>query len=153
MFADDLKMRVVQKTGEKIRMVETDVPRDLLDLKIRHISFATHPDPLSCATEALWVILRAPEVKAFMMARNIGPPLPDFFSFSILSGRDSPHISGALDNVTVSEALDYVLQTYPGFWTYENCESENGGRTVFFNFFFSPKSCTGCSHARLDPFL
>jgi hypothetical protein len=35
-------------------MVETDVPRDLLDLKIRHISFATHPDPLSSATDALW---------------------------------------------------------------------------------------------------
>jgi hypothetical protein len=109
MFVTDPKIRVAQEPSGKIRMVQTDVPRDLLDLKIRHISFATHPDPLRSATEALWVILRAPEVKAFMRTGNIGPPLPDSFNFSIMSGRDSPYISGDLDNVTVSQALDYVL--------------------------------------------
>jgi hypothetical protein len=135
MFSNDPKMRVVQEPDGKIRMVETDVPRDLLDLKISHISFTTHPDPLRNATKALWVILQAPEVKAFMSAHNIGPILPEFFFYSIPSARDSPPISGDLDDATVSQALDYVLQTYPGFWTYENCPRENGGRTVFFNFF------------------
>ena len=32
-----------------------------------------------------------------------------------------PHISGTLDNITLSEALDYVLKTFPGIWLYENC--------------------------------
>jgi hypothetical protein len=40
-----------------------------------------------------------------------------------------------LDDVTLSEALDHVLQIYPGFWIYGNCPSAGGGRTVFFQFF------------------
>jgi hypothetical protein len=39
MFVDDPKMRVTQEPGGKIRMFETDVPMDLLDVKISHISF------------------------------------------------------------------------------------------------------------------
>ena len=135
MFADDARMEVTQETGGRLRMVETDVPLDLLDLKIQHLSFTTDPDAFSSANEALWVILRTPEVKHFMADRNIGPPLPDSFFFSIPVPPDTPHISGDLQNVTVSQALDYVLKTYPGFWTYENCPREGGGRTVFFNFF------------------
>jgi hypothetical protein len=134
-FADDSKMQVTQEPGGKIRMAETGVPRDLLDLTIRHMSFTSRADPLNSPMEALWVILRAAEVKVFMAAKNIGPPLRDVYQVSIPLSRDSPHISGDLENVTVSQALDYVLQTYPGFWTYENCLSENGGRTVFFRFF------------------
>jgi predicted transcriptional regulator len=36
--------------------------------------------------------------------------------------------------VTVREALDYVLQTFPGFWLYENCQSTGGHRIVHFDF-------------------
>ena len=116
MFADDSKMRVTQEPGGTIRMAETDVPRDLLDLKISHLSFITKPpDGIKNPIQALWVILRAPEVKTFMTAQNIGPALPDFFFASFPIYRDS-HISGELEDVSVEQALDYVLQTYPGFW-------------------------------------
>ena len=46
-----------------------------------------------------------------------------------------PHISGNLDNVTLSEALDYVLRTFPGLWVYENCPSKKRKRAVFITFF------------------
>jgi hypothetical protein len=142
MFIDDKEMRIVKESSGLIRMFETDVPHDLLDVKVRHISFKAMNSPI----KALWVILRAPEVEAFMRAKNVGPPLPDSFFFSILSGAESPIISGDLDNVTVSQALDYVLQTYPGFWTYENCQTGNGGRAVFFDFF--PRAQPGMSKLR-----
>jgi hypothetical protein len=48
---------------------------------------------------------------------------------------DAPQISGDLENVTVSQALDYVLKTYPGFWAYENCQNDSGGRKIFLRFF------------------
>jgi hypothetical protein len=135
MFANDSRMQVTQEPGGAIRMVETDVRRDILDLKIHHISFAQYPVPISSPNVALLALLLTPEVKAFMTARKIGPPLRGIYRASIPYSSDSPHISGDLDNVTVSQALDYVLRTYPGFWAYENCLSESEGRTVFIRFF------------------
>ena len=192
-FADDPQMRVTQEPGGEIRMVETDVPSDLLDVKISHLSFdfvvepaprpaktlggpntalelllwpakttldgtnmalqwpAQRPGGPNTALElllwpakmtlggpnmALELIMSTPEVSAFKRAKNIRPfshlgfPLPG-------DSGSKPPVPGELDNVTVSQALDYVLETFPGLWVYENCSSQeqDGGRTVFFSFF------------------
>jgi len=67
MFADDPKMQVTQGRDGKIRMVEADVPQDLLQVKIHYISFShAHSGPMS-----VYVLLNTPEVKAFM-DQNIG---------------------------------------------------------------------------------
>lgn len=146
MFAGDPKMRVEAETGGKIRMVERATPLDILNVKVLHLSFTTHPDPLRSPTMALWAIIEAPEVRAFMDANRIGPKRRDAYGFSIPLYSES--ISGDLDNVTVAQALDFVLKTYPGFWAYENCESERVGRTVFITFFPSvPPSIVGLPQA------
>jgi len=44
-----------------------------------------------------------------------------------------PHLSGELDNVTVSKALDYILKTFPGLWTYQDCEGAKRRRMVLFS--------------------
>lgn len=135
MFADDRHMRVKQEGNGMVRMIEDDVPTDLLNVKIRHISFASG-DMSHGANMALIQILMLPEVEAFKKAHNIGPPEENAFIFPGNAGDPgTPTVSGDLENVTVSQALDYVLKTFPGFWLYENCRSEGGGRTVFFNFF------------------
>ena len=55
-----------------------------------------------------------------------------------------PHISGHLNNVTFSEAMDYVLQAFPGIWIYENCpRSHTKKRRVYFHFFYLQKLGTG----------
>jgi hypothetical protein len=140
MFADDPEMRVTQEPDGMIRMVEADVPRDLLDLRISHISFKLDYGPgdvLYDPRDALRAILNAPEVRAFMTAQNIGTP----FDFEEVHGPIAvpspklPHISGSLDNVTLSQALDYVSRTFPGLWVYENCPSKKRKRAVFFTFF------------------
>lgn len=41
-FADDTKMRVTQESDGKVRMVETDVPKDLLEVTIHHLSFPSN---------------------------------------------------------------------------------------------------------------
>ena len=40
---------------------------------------------------------------------------------------------GELDDVTVSQALDYVVQTFPAFWVYEDCVTKEGARSVYVN--------------------
>jgi hypothetical protein len=137
MFADDTKMRVTQEPGGLMRMAETDIPTDLLDVKIRHLSFhvsGSGADIFHGPNMALWIIMSAPEVKAFKKAHNIGP-FSDVVDLPGDAGSsDKPRVSGVLDNVTVSQALDYVLQTFPGIWLYGNCRAQDGSRMAFFWF-------------------
>jgi hypothetical protein len=49
-----------------------------------------------------------------------------------------PRVSGELNNVTLSQALDYMLKTFPGLWVYENCPGDNKyKRVVLFTFYRS----------------
>jgi hypothetical protein len=72
MFADDMKMRVTQDSDGKIRMVETDVPKDLLEVKIHHLSF---PSDYHSGAMVLQAILHTPEVIDFV-GHNIGERSP-----------------------------------------------------------------------------
>jgi hypothetical protein len=132
MFADDPKMLVTQERDGRIRMVETDVPQDFLEVKIHHLSF---PSDYHGSGMALYAILNTPEVIDFM-EHNIGRKvswegwgLPSDFIFV-----HKPSVRGELNDVTVAQALDYVLQTFPGFWTYQNCHNPEGARKISVGF-------------------
>jgi hypothetical protein len=137
-------MRVTQEPDGTIRMTETDAPRDLLDLRISHISFkAAYDDSWGVPYDprfALAAILKAPEVQAFMQSHDIGQQN----EFALVNGGGqvpSPnllHIPADLYNVTLSQALDYVLRTFPGIWIYENCNSVTRSRVVYFKLFEVP---------------
>jgi hypothetical protein len=144
-LADDPSTHVTQDSDGTIRMNETGVPTDLLNVKIGHIPFESYGQSVYTANGALEAILQTPEVLAFMRAHGIrglfGP-----FDNCPGTGRavtgnaakwplDSPHVSGTLDNVSLSEALDYVLKTFPGIWIYESCpHGEKKNRFVYFRF-------------------
>ena len=134
-FSEDPEMRVSQDRDGKIRMVETDVPSDLLDVRIQHLRF---PVEYHGPYMALIVILHSPEVIAFRREHNIGPvPAADWGGVVYPSDAlapNRPSVLGDLYDVTVRQALDYVLQTFQGFWFYENCKSPGSGRTAQFGF-------------------
>ena len=135
MFSVDPKMRVSQDTDGKIRMIEEDVPSDLLDVRIHHLRF---PPEYHGPQVAVSVILHSPEVIAFRREHNIGPEVdwgPGFSFPSNAFAADKPSVLGDLDDVTVGQALDYVLLTFRGFWLYENCQRPGGGRIVWLGFF------------------
>jgi hypothetical protein len=46
-------------------------------------------------------------------------------------------MAGPMDNVTVSQALDRILQVFPGMWVYENCPGDDGKGHVLHFWFFS----------------
>lgn len=82
-------------------------------------------------------LLQTPEVKAFFKSKDIPPPMPFFTISGGLSWPpDYPHISGTLDNVTVEEVFDRILQTFPGVWSYGNCaQDEKHKRAVYIRFY------------------
>jgi hypothetical protein len=48
----------------------------------------------------------------------------------------APHIAGAMDNLTFSEAMDHILNAFPGTWIYENCPgTDKRNRIVYFRFY------------------
>ena len=68
MFANDTKMHVTQDCDGKIRMAEIDVPQDLLEVKIDHLSF---PSDYHGPRMAVIAILQSQEVMHFITDRNI----------------------------------------------------------------------------------
>jgi hypothetical protein len=144
-LADDPSMHVTQDNDRTIRMNETGVPTDLLNVKIGPIPFESYGQRVYTANGALEVILETPEVVAFMRAHDIRGPFGQFDNCSghgrAVTGNaaawplDSPHVSGTLDNVSLSEALDYVLKTFPGIWIYESCpHGDKKNRVVYLRF-------------------
>jgi len=138
MFASNPSMRVTQDSNGVVRMVEDGVPTDILNVRIRHLSFDLDPSAeapnlageLHGPNMAMMAILSSPEVVAFERAHKI-----EARAFRMPGNALDPTLAaatGKLDDVTVSQALDYVLRTFPGFWVYENCSFENGGREVRF---------------------
>lgn len=125
MFVDDPRMHVTEDSDGMVRMVESDAPEDLLNVTISHISFPAVYD----GERAQGFILRAPEVKSFMKTHGIAwLPIGSSLGLFTLPSPEMPHISGDLNNVTLRQALDYVLKTFPGFWVYENCSDKPHNR-------------------------
>jgi hypothetical protein len=136
MFSVDPEMRVSQDADGKIRMIEEDVPSDLLDVRIHDLRFPVEYHGPSIAVMA---ILKTPEVIEFRRKHNIGPATdwhPGFGGFpSDAFAVDKLSVLGDLHDVTVRQALDHVLKTFHGVWLYENCKSSGGGgRTVLMAF-------------------
>jgi hypothetical protein len=137
MFSADPEMRVNQDADGKIRMVEKDVPSDVLDVKIHHLRFTgEYHGP----NAAVVTILNAPELMAFRKEHNIGPEADrggggaGFGLPSEAFNPDKPSVLGDLHDVTVRQALDYILQTFQGFWLYESCKTPEGARLMYLGF-------------------
>ena len=141
MFSVDRGMAVSQESNGTIRVVEAGVPTDILDVRISHLSFDRISDP----EQALSVVLGAPEVQSFIQTHGIGQPFNTHAAplYALPGFNKSPapgvrSISGGLNNVTLADALDYLLKTFPGFWLYQNCQSPDGQRVVHFGLFPAP---------------
>jgi hypothetical protein len=119
-FSADPQMEIKQEADGTIRMVEKDVPTELLNVKIQHLPFKDAYDP----NDALGAILSAPEVRSFMRDRQIH--LEPVYLGLLPGFPPKPRPRGSLEEVTLSQALDSVLKTFPGYWVYKSCSDEHG---------------------------
>ena len=137
MFSEISGMVVTKDSNGIIRMVQKGVPTDILDLRIRFVVFspsnAPFPQLFHGPNMALVTILSSPEVRLFMKQHNITPP-PSRLEGHM--GQNLPPLTGQLHDVTLSQALDYVLQSFPGYWVYESCTTKEGRRAVNFHFYY-----------------
>jgi hypothetical protein len=132
MFAVDNMMRVTQERDGKVRMVETDVPDDLLNVKIHHIVL---PGDIFGTASARFAIVNTPEVQNFRIEHKIGPKAEWGGGFSFEGPLSKPVAQLELNDVTVAEAFDKVLEMYPGYWLYESCRDKDGARIAYFGFY------------------
>jgi len=147
MLADDRHMHLTQDVdGRIVRMREIGVPDDILNIRISHISFngvySSGSYGVDNPNEALHIIMGSPEVESFVTAHHLSVIFNDHGIGGGGGGLDQLHLSGSFDNVTVQEALDRVLKTFPGVWVYQNCPevfSEVRNRRVYFRFFYLRK--------------
>ena len=138
MLADDPAMQVSLDKDGAIRMIESGIPSDILNVRISHISFGDlDHNGVYTPYAALGSILGSPEVVAFMKANDVEwPNLVNPLRNPGAWPAKAPHISGSLDNVTVAEALDRVLKTFGGIWFYENCpQDDKKKRVVYIRFY------------------
>ena len=138
MFAIDSAMHVTQERDGTVRMIETDVPTDVLNVKIKEVRFE---GPSSYYPNAALerIVLQVPEFKEFIREFGIRWPYNLDAGFGALGNPNPsaewPHLAGSLHDVKLSEVLDYVGRTFPGLWIYENCpQTATQGRTVWFHF-------------------
>jgi hypothetical protein len=135
-FADYPAIHITQDSNGAIRMVERNVQTDVLHLRIRHISFGGGAYDPNVAVE---YIVSTPEINLFMKLHDIQWPFGGGGAGNWIAGTippTAPHIAGSLDNVTVSEAMDRVLKTFPGLWIYQNCPASNTRkRIIYFEFY------------------
>jgi hypothetical protein len=144
MFSQNPSIGVTQDSRGIIRIVEENVPTNMLDVKIDEVVFgnASNGNLAFSPGVALDSILSAPEVRQFLAGNGVellfrGGPV----SLIIPQGGSpfpvtAPHVSGKLRNVRLSEAMDYVLETFPGVWVYENCPAgPKRNRVVYFQFY------------------
>jgi hypothetical protein len=141
MLADNRKMKIRQDAGGMIRIKQSGPSRDLLNVRIADVRFDVgvygQLGPYS-PTAAMYSIFESPEVQRFMRERKIDWAFQTIF---VASGNpvpvpDAPHISGTLKSVTLEQALDFVLQTFPGVWIYDSCPNASDGQRRFYLGFF-----------------
>ena len=151
MFAGNTTVRVSQDADGTIRIVQRDTPLDFLNVKVARISFATAQSPVRpifySGNDALVYILSAPEVNRFIEEHNIqklgfpiaGPMAPSPPPPNTLHFYPRP-----LENVTVFEAMDYIVKAFPGIWIYQNCAERNTRkRYVYLSFYHLKKTGLG----------
>jgi hypothetical protein len=135
MFEHDDDMQVTQEADGTIRMVEKTVPQDLLNVRIAHISFddeeKKRPNSMYVQTLVLGFITGLPEVQTFMRDHSIDRE-PKVIHV-VMSAH--PTLSGELNNVTLAQALDYMVKTFRGLWVYKECHSNKNKRIVDFSFY------------------
>jgi hypothetical protein len=146
-FVDNPLMQITRDRDGTIRMVETGILSNLLKTKIRHIHFESRSLPsqnasLMASAAMLRAILRAPEVVAFMESNQLVFPFNGTGgSFDIESSAESgPHFDIDMNNLTLAEALDKVLETFPGLWLYEICTRNGEKKSVVGIWYFDLQS-------------
>jgi len=145
MFAMDPRIGVAQDASGIVRINEAGIPRGLLNVRISRLSFSTDGmDAVYNPGGALQLILNTAEVRSYIAKHHMVQPN---FNMAVSGGvilvppiPDLPHISGIVEEVTVSQVLDKVLSVFPGIWLYEECPKQGKEEVFYLTFYQSDRN-------------
>ena len=125
-FVNDPTLTVKEDSG-MMRVVGGDVQPELLGIAIHDVKFQEEDDP----REATYKLLASPELKTYMQSHHT-----EFVTTSggLIPPASGRHLSGTLTDMTVSQSLDRIAQTFPGVWIYQECTTGQGEKRVEINF-------------------
>jgi hypothetical protein len=123
----DSRLKVKEDSSGMIRVADVDVQPEILGMKISNLKFKEESDP----REAVSKILSSQELATYMRNHRI-----EFIATSggLIPPPSGRHLSGTMTDVTVSQSLDRITETFPGVWTYEECLTPQGEKRVVISF-------------------
>lgn len=126
-FVNDPTLTVKEDSSGMIRVVGGDVQPELLGVTIHDVKFQEENDP----REATSKLLASPELKTYMQGHRT-----EFVTTSggLVPPASGRHLNATLTDMTVSQSLDRIAQTFPGVWIYEECITRQGEKRVEINF-------------------
>ena len=126
-FLNDPTLMVKEDSSGMIRVVGGNVQPELLGVTIHDLKFQGENDP----REATYKLLASPELKTYMQSHRT-----EFVTTSggLIPPASGRHLSGTLTDMTVSQSLDRIAQTFPGVWIYQECTTGQGEKRVEINF-------------------
>lgn len=111
-----------RQTNGSVQVLDDRAKSVILDLKLKRIEIINAVD----GTEAVNQLMATKEINDFLVQHHI-QWLKAFSQSEIFGGHLkkesslSPNHSLTIDNVTVREALDRIIQDFPGVWIYSEC--------------------------------
>ena len=126
-FKNDSTLTVKEDASGLIQIIGGNVQTDLLQLKLHKVAFKGEGDPRNAVNK----LLANPEIKGYMQANHIK-------FITLIDGLIPPpsgaRLSATLKDATLSQALDQIVQSFPGVWIYGECGIERGERHVYILF-------------------
>jgi hypothetical protein len=138
-FANDPTFTVKEASG-MIRVVGGNVQPELLGVTIHEVKFHETDDP----RKATYDLLASPELKTYMQSHHTEFVMT---SGGLIPPASGQHLSGALTDMTVSQMLDRITQTFPGVWIYEECIAPRGEKRVEIIFYEFSSAHSSMRHA------
>jgi hypothetical protein len=125
-FVNDPTLTVKEDSSGMMRVVGGDVQPELLGITIHDVKFQEEDDPRGATSK----LLASQELKAYMQSHHT-----EFVTTSggLIPPASGRHLSGTTD-MTVSQSLDRIAQTFPGVWIYQECTTAQGEKRVEINF-------------------
>jgi hypothetical protein len=110
----------VREASGLLRVRDDRVSNDVLRIRLQRVHFRNDAN----ANDAIVDALSAPEVQAyFKMNRIEDSAMP--IGLIPTSTKGSPRLSGEVRDLTLGEALDYIMHYFPGLWIYSECQHDS----------------------------
>ena len=131
MLANDKRFQVKTDSDGVVRVFESGMPNDVFNIRVKRVELSE--EQRYNDKDAMNEVLEAPEVQAYFETHNIERPI-DLGGLISPSDPRLPHLEGAIENMTVLDALKHMLLVFGETGVYIEAVDTRGHRVVSISF-------------------